>query len=80
MTTKRKSTSIVLDDVECGAVLDRATGVQELGFAADRAPGHLRGAAQLDQGGVADRAYKAVTDIHASGPQINTVKCDNNTI
>jgi hypothetical protein len=28
----------------------------------------------------ADRAYKAVTDIHASGPQINTVKCDNNTI
>src|SRR5205823_3848629 len=58
----------VLDDVERGAVLDRAAGVQELGFAENRAAGHLRGAAQLDQRRVADRADKSVADIHASPP------------
>src|SRR5712691_1371836 len=58
----------ILDDVERGAVLDRAAGVQELGLAEDRAPGLFRGAAQLDQGSVADRADKAIADIHASPP------------
>src|SRR5712691_40578 len=58
----------VLDDVERRAVLDRAAGVEELSLAEDRATGLLRGAAQLDQGGVADRADKAIADIHASPP------------
>src|SRR5439155_3106554 len=56
----------VLDDVERGAILDRAPRVQELGLAEDHAPRDLRGAAQLDQRRVAERADKPVADIHDS--------------
>ncbi len=54
----------VLDDVERGAVLHRAAGVEEFGLAEDRAAGLLGGAAQLDQGRIADRADKTVADVH----------------
>src|ERR1700730_3412484 len=58
----------VLDNVEGGAVLDRAAGIEELGLAEDRAPRRLRGTAQLDQRGVADRLDKPVAYVHASPP------------
>ena len=54
----------VLDDVKCGAVLDRAAGVQKLCLAEDRAPGLLRGPPQFDQRRVADRPDKAVANFH----------------
>jgi hypothetical protein len=54
----------VLDDLERGAVLDGAAGVQKLGFAENRTAGLLRGPTQFDERGVADRANKAVTDLH----------------
>ena len=54
----------VLDDVERGAILDRAAGVEELGLAEDRAAGRLGGAPQLDQRRVADRADKTVAYVH----------------
>jgi len=54
----------VLDDVKCGAVLDRAAGVQKLCLAKDRAPGLLRGPPQFDQRRVADRPDKAVANFH----------------
>src|SRR5208283_5043736 len=54
----------ILDDKERRPILDRAAGIEELGFAEDRAPGLLRGAPQLDQWRVADRADKAVADLH----------------
>ncbi len=54
----------VLDDVERGAILDRTAGVEELGLAKDRAASRLGGAAQLDQGGIADCADKTVADVH----------------
>ena len=61
---RRPSLLGVLDDVERGAVLDRAAGIEELGLAEDRAAGLLGGAAQLDEGRVADRADKTVADVH----------------
>src|SRR6478735_131551 len=51
-----------------GAVLDRAAGVEELGLAENGAAGRLRGASQLDQRCVADRADKPVAHVHALPP------------
>src|SRR4029077_18767793 len=58
----------ILDDEECRPILDRPAGVEELGLAEDRAPGLLGGAPQFDQRRVADRADKAVADLHATLP------------
>ena len=54
----------VEDDVERGAVLHRAAGIQELGLAEDVAAGRLRYAAQADERRIADRADEAVADFH----------------
>src|SRR5690606_33509740 len=48
-----------------GAVLDRAARVEELGLAEDLAAGQLRGAAQADQRGVADRGGQVGAGAHA---------------
>src|SRR5205807_9307209 len=56
----------VFDDVEGGAVLDRAAGVEELGLAEDRAPRLLGGPPQLYQRRLSDRADKAVANLHTS--------------
>jgi hypothetical protein len=44
----------VLDDGECGAVLDRTAGVEELRLAVDLAARRLRRSTELDQRRVAD--------------------------
>jgi hypothetical protein len=54
----------VEDEVEAGAILDRAAGVQELGLAEDFAAGELRSAAQADERRVADRFDEAASDRH----------------
>ena len=55
----------VQHDGACGAVLDRAARIHELGLAEDLAAGFLAHAAQAHQRRVADRAGKAVDDTHA---------------
>src|SRR5690606_6776271 len=47
-----------------GAVLDRTAGIEELGLAEDLAAGQLRGAAQADQRGAADRGGQVWMDAH----------------
>src|SRR6185503_7860330 len=56
----------VEDDVERGAVLHRAAGVEELGLSEDVAAGALGGAAQADERRVADRADESVAHFHYS--------------
>ena len=63
----------VLDDKKRGTVLDRASGVQELGLAEDRAAGLFRSVARLDQRGVADAADEPVADIHNSPPRQRSI-------
>ena len=46
------------------AILDRAAGVQELGFAEDRAARELGRLPQLDERRVADGVDKVVTNVH----------------
>jgi hypothetical protein len=64
----------ILDDRQAGSIFDRAARIEELGFAENRAGGHLRGAAQLDQRGVADRADHVLRKTRC-GPRGRVGKC-----
>jgi hypothetical protein len=56
------------DDRSRRAILHRATGVHELGFAEDLAAGLLTYATKPDQRRVADRPGKSVRDTHTKAP------------
>jgi hypothetical protein len=54
----------VLNDVECGAILDRSARIEEFGFPENFAASFVTNAVKTNEGSVANGVEKAVFDIH----------------